>query len=105
VTNQNRGQTGTNGGGHQSSGNGVGSTVTLEQILDELRRETVEQRKYKDEIKKVGQMVAKLEEYRKLNHQLKQQADAVFTVETSGYKVEYSNNWRRGSHSRLIQFP
>ena len=75
----------------QASNNGAGtsgSPTCLQQILDELRQGREEQRKFRDDIKKMGHLITRLEEeYRKLNDQLKQQTDAAFSVETSGLKV------------------
>ena len=76
-------QQASNDGAHAS-----GSPTCLQQILDELRQGREEQRKFRYDIKKMGHLIARLEEeYRKLNDQLKQQTDAAFTVETSGFKV------------------
>ena len=70
TTNQNGGASGGaphgGAGGHQGSGSGIanrGSAVSVEQILDEVRRQTLEQRKCRDEVKVVSQLIARLEEY------------------------------------------
>lgn len=63
-----------------------GTNEICQKLLDEVRRGREEQRGIRD-VRKVAQLVAKLEEYKKLNDQLKQQEDASFTVESSIYKV------------------
>ena len=57
-------------------------------MLDEVSRGREEQRGITEDVRKVAQLVARLEEeYKKLNDQLKQQEDASFLVESSIYKV------------------
>ena len=71
-----------------ANGSGSPAAACQQQILDELRQGREEQRKFREDIKKMGHLITRLEEeYRKLNDQLKQQTDAAFTVETSGLKV------------------
>ena len=73
--------------------NGSGSSAYQQQILDELRQGREEQRKFRENIKKMGHLITRLEEeYRKLNNQLKQQTDAAFTVQTSSLKVSVKNS-------------
>ena len=58
----------------QASNNGAGtsgSSTCLQQILDELRQGREEQRKFQDDMKKMGHLITRLEEeYGKLNDQL-----------------------------------
>lgn len=62
--------------------------VSMQQILDELRRGFEEQKKVKEEIRRMGQEMGKLrEEYKKLNELLKSQTDSSFNIESSVYKV------------------
>ena len=71
-----------------TGGNASDSPTCLQQIMEELQQGREEQRKFRDDIKKMGHIITRLEEeYRKLNDQLKEQIDAAFTVETSGLKV------------------
>ena len=82
---------------HQSSnGGGIagGSRASLEQILDEVGRGREEQRKCRDEIRSVGQLMARLEV--ELSDQIKQQADADFTVETSGLTILFMALYKSG---------
>ena len=66
---------------------GQGTLQICQQLLDEVRRGREEQ-KVMDDLKRMAQHIGKLEkEYKKLNAQLKEQADATFTVESSAYKV------------------
>ena len=64
------------------------NSVSLPQILDEVRRGLEEQKKIKDEIRRMGTEVGRIrEEYKKLYELVKTQADASFTIESSVYKV------------------
>ena len=68
TTNQNGGGNGGalhgGAGRHQGSESGIakrGSAVSVEQIPDEVRRQTLQQRKRTDEVKVVSQPIARLE--------------------------------------------
>ena len=61
---------------------------TCHRILDEIRQGRQEQRKIGEDVRKFGQMLGKLQEdYKRLNDQLKEQAESAFAIEKSTYKV------------------
>ena len=64
------------------------NTVSMQQILNEVRRGLEEQKKVKEEVRRMGQEMCKIrEEYKKLNELLKLQAESSFNIESSTYKV------------------
>lgn len=77
-------------GGHTASHTST-SDMVLEichELLQEVRRGREETKRISDDVKRMGQIMGKLEEnYRKLRDDLKEQTEATFSVETSVYKV------------------
>ena len=64
------------------------STEWYQQLLDEIRAGRLEQRKTREEVQKLGQILGKVrEDYKKLNDRLKEQTDAAFNIESSLFKV------------------
>lgn len=61
---------------------------TCHQMLNELRRGLDEQRKVRDDVRRNGQMVVKVEEsVKELREVLKDHTEQSFTIESSSYKV------------------
>lgn len=60
----------------------------LDHILNELRRGLDEQRKVKEDVRRIGLVVGKVEEsIRELSALLKQHTEQSFTIESSTFKV------------------
>lgn len=61
------------------------------ELLQDVRRGREENRKMSEDIKKMGQMIVRLEDnYKKMRDDNKDQSEAAFSVETSVYKVWYT---------------
>ena len=68
--------------------NTQGQQIELETILVEIRRNLEEQKKVKEDVRRIGMVMNRLEERVKLiDETLKEHSESSFTIETSQYKV------------------
>lgn len=63
-------------------------SISLQHVLDDVRRVLEEERKLKEEVRRMGHEVVRIgEDCKKIYDLLKSQAESSFTIENSGYKV------------------
>ena len=79
---------GNSGAGNGGAGNSGGSGDICQKLLDEMRFGREEQKGIREDLRRLSQLVTRLEDnYQRLSGQIQQQEEASFSIELSAYKV------------------
>ena len=84
------GGAGNGGAGNGGAGNGGGrlpSGDICQKLLDEMKFGREEQKGIREDLRRLSQLVTRLDNYQRLSGQIQQQEEASFSIESSAYKV------------------